>query len=124
MRTIDLVTLTGVLDEAMDGGGLDDAAAAYAAYRADPVRGRENTAGEMIAYGYRFLSARKVPEALRFFGLNAETYPDNPAAQFHLGEAYRYIGRTDDAVAQYRKVLALDPEHANAASRLAQLEAE
>jgi tetratricopeptide (TPR) repeat protein len=121
VRTIDLVTLTGVLDAAMEDGGLDAAADAYARYRADPVRGRENTAGEMIAYGYRFLSARQVPEALRFFGLNADTYPDNPAAQFHLGEAYRYIGRTDEAVAQYRKVLALDPEHANAASRLAQL---
>lgn len=124
VRTIDLVTLTGVLDAAMGSGGLDAAAAAYARYRADPVRGRENTAGEMIAYGYRFLSARQVPEALRFFDLNAQTYPDNPAAQFHLGEAYRYIGRAAEAVAQYRKVLALDPEHANAASRLAQLEAD
>ena len=121
VRTIDLVTLTGVLDEAMAAGGLDAAAAAYARYRADPVRGKENTAGEMIAYGYRFLSAIKVPEALRFFGLNAESYPDNPAAQFHFGEAYRYIGQTDQAIAQYRKVLTLDAGHANAAARLAQL---
>jgi tetratricopeptide (TPR) repeat protein len=88
------------------------------------VRGRENTAGEMIAYGYRFLSARQVPEALRFFGLNAESWPESPVAQFHLGEAYRYIGQIEPALAQYRKVLALDPEHANAASRLAQLETE
>ncbi len=124
VRTIDLVTLTSVLDEAMESGDLDAAAAAYQRYRADPVRGKENTAGEMIAYGYRFLSARQVPEALRFFGLNAESYPDSPAAQFHLGEAYRYIGRTGEAVAQYRKVLALDAEHANAASRLAQLEGD
>ena len=124
VRTIDLVTLTGVLDQAMASGGLDAAAAAYARYRADPVRGRERTVGEMIAYGYRYLSARQVPEALRFFGLNAESWPDDPAAQFHLGEAYRYIGRSEEAVAQYRRVLALDPEHANAASRLAQLASE
>ncbi len=124
VRTIDLVTLTGVLDEAMETGDLDAAAAAYARYRADPVRGQENTAGEMIAYGYRFLSALKVPEALRFFGLNADSYPESAAAHFHLGEAYRYTGRTEEAVAQYRKVLALDAEHANAASRLAQLEGD
>ena len=122
VRTIDLVTLTGVLDQALEAGGLDAATAAYGRYRADPVRGQENTTGEMIAYGYRFLSARKVPEALRFFGLNAEAYPESAAAQFHLGEAYRYIGRTADAVAQYRKVLAVDSEHALAASRLVQLE--
>ena len=124
VRTIDLVTLTGVLDRALGEGGLEAAAAAYARYRADPVRGREKTAGEMIAYAYRFLSQRKVPEALRFFGLNAESWPDDPAAQFHLGEAYRYTGRTEEAVAQYRKVLALDAEHANAAARLAQLGAD
>ena len=122
VRTIDLVTLTGVLDDAMAAGGLEAAAEAYARYRADPVRGKENTAGEMIAYGYRFLSAIKIPEALRFFGLNAETYPNDPAAQFHLGEAFRYTGQTDQAIAQYRKVLALDAEHANAAARLAQLQ--
>ena len=124
VRTIDLVTLTGILEEAMESGGLEAATAAYERYRADPVRGRENTTGEMIAYGYRFLSAIKVPEALRFFGLNAESYPDNPAAQYHLGEAYRYTGRTEQAIAQYRKVLALDSEHANAAARLAQLESD
>ncbi len=61
VRTIDLVTLTGVLDEAMTTGGLDAAAAAYARYRADPVRGRENTAGEMITYGYRFLTDAQDP---------------------------------------------------------------
>lgn len=122
VRTIDLVTLTGVLEEAMADGGLEAAAAAYERYRADPVRGKENTAGEMIAYGYRLLSARRVPAALRFFGFNAATYPESPAAQFHLGEAYRYAGRTEEAIEQYRKVLALDPEHANAVSRLAQLQ--
>lgn len=122
VRTIDLVTLTGVLDSALESGGLDAAVAAFERYRADPVRGRENTAGEMIAYGYRFLSARKVPEAVRVFGLNADAYPKNAAAQFHLGEAYRYIGRTAEAIEQYRKVLTLDAAHALAASRLVQLE--
>ncbi len=121
VRTVELMTLTEALEEAWDRGGPDAVRAAYGRYRSDPVRGRENTAGEMISYGYSFLRDRKAPEALLIFGLNAASYPDNPAAQFHLGEAHRYIGQADRAIAQYEQVLKLDPEHAAAKSRLSQL---
>lgn len=121
VRTIDLTTLTKVLDAARAEGGMDAVAAAYESYRRDPVRGQEDTVAEMIAYGYRFLSARQINEALQIFSLNAEAHPASPPAQYQLGEAYRYSGRTEDAVRQYRKTLALDPDHAQAEARLAQL---
>ncbi len=118
LRTIRLVTLRGVLEEALAGGGAEALEAVYARYKADPVRGKENTAGEMISYGYSLLSGRKANEAFVVFSLNAGSYPELPAAQFHLGEAYRYTGQTEKAVAQYRKVLELDPEHKQASARL------
>ncbi|MDX1498252.1 MAG: hypothetical protein R3176_00035 [Woeseiaceae bacterium] len=121
IRTIDVVTLTGVLDEAMVTGGLEAAQRAYARFKADPVRGRENTSGEMVRYGYRWLRDVRIPEALVFFRLNAESYPDNAIAQYQLGEALRYAGQADAAAEQYEKALALDPGHALAKSRLAQL---
>ncbi len=122
VRTIDLMTLTKALDEHLSSGDLEAARDIYSRFKADPVKGPENTVGEMITYGYSFLNARKVPEAMLVFGLNAESYPDDPGAQFHLGELNRYIGRTDEATAQYEKVLALDPEHQNAKARLELLE--
>ena len=121
IRTIDVVTLTGVLDAAMAAGGLEAAASAYARYKADPVRGREHTVGEMIRYGYRWLRDVRIPEALVFFRLNAESYPDSAIAQYQLGEALRYAGQADAAVDQYEKALALEPGHALSKSRLAQL---
>ena len=46
------------------------------------------------------------------------------AAQYHLGEAYRYAGRSEDAISQYRRALELDSEHSQAAAKLTQLGAE
>lgn len=121
LRHIDLVTLTRVLDAALADGGLEAAASAYARYKADPVRGRENTAGEMISYAYRHLSSGRIPEALAFFRLNADSYPDSAVAQYQLGEAYRYTGQNDAAIAQYTRALELDAEHELSRSRLVQL---
>jgi predicted TPR repeat methyltransferase len=53
--------------------------------------------------------------------MNAETYPEDANAQFHLGEAFRYTGQTDQAARQYRTVLELDPAHSNARARLAEV---
>ena len=49
------------------------------------------------------------------------SYPTVSAAQLHLGEAYRSIGQTEEAVNQFRTVLAVDPEHVSATFRLEQL---
>ncbi|MDX1501563.1 MAG: tetratricopeptide repeat protein [Thermoanaerobaculia bacterium] len=121
VRVIEILTLTEVLEAALEEGGVEAMTAAYHDYRAHPVRGRENTVGEMISFGYRFLSSRQVPTALAIFTLNAEANPGAPPAHYHLGEAFRYTGQTDAAVEQYRKVLELAPDHPNARSRLEQL---
>ncbi len=124
IRTVELLTLTDVLDRAKNEGGMEAVEAAYREYGADPIRGRENTVGEMIAYGYRHLSGGQAGEALAIFELNAASHPEVAAAQYQLGEAYRYTGQTEAAIEQYRKVLAIDPDHQQAPGRLAQLGAE
>ena len=122
VRTVELTTLTDVLEAALEEGGIEAMTAAYERYSNDPVRGRENTLGEMVTFGYRHLSGGQIAEALAIFRLNADAHPEAPAAQYQLGEALRYTGQTDAAVAQYRRTLELDPEHSLARSRLAQLD--
>ncbi|MGD2115516.1 MAG: tetratricopeptide repeat protein [Acidobacteriota bacterium] len=124
VRTIELATLTGVLEQALEAGGVEALAAAYERFSSHPVRGSEDTVAEMVALGYRFLSSRRIPEALTVFRLNAEAHPEAPAAQYNLGEAFRYTGRTERAIEQYERVLELDPGHEPAASRLRQLAPE
>ena len=124
VRTIELMSLTKTLDAAQAAGGIEAIAPAYKRYSEDPVRGKEDTVAEMIGYAYRHLSGNKFPEAGEIFRLNAEAHPDVAAAQFQLGEYFRYTGQPEAAIEQFRKALALDPEYPQAAARLEQLGAE
>lgn len=119
VRRIHLLSLDDVLasvDPAADASAIEEA---YRAYH-DMRTGEDSSAGA-IALGYQWLTAGRIAHGVTLFRLNGESFPSDANAQFHLGEAYRYTGRPDEAAEQYRTVLRLDPDHGNAASRLAQV---
>ncbi|NNF12207.1 MAG: tetratricopeptide repeat protein [Gemmatimonadetes bacterium] len=119
MRRIHLLSLSDVLasvDPAADASEIEEAYRAYHAMRA----GEDSSAGA-VTLGYQWLTAGRIAHGVILFRLNGENFPDDANAQFHLGEAYRYTGRPDEAAEQYRTVLRLDPDHGNAAARLAQV---
>jgi len=119
MRRIRLVSLADVLTGLPADADGDAIERSYRAFH-DSRPGDDSSAGA-IALGYQWLSAGRVGAGVTLFRLNAETFSDDPNAQFHLGEAFRYTGRPREAAAQYRRVLQLDPEHPTAAARLAQV---
>jgi hypothetical protein len=117
MRRIRLVSVADVLGAVPSDAGPEGLRRAYEAYHVARA-GEESSAGA-IALAYQWLSSGRVGDALTVFTLNAERFADDPNAQYHLGESYRYTGRPDEAAAQYRKVLAMDPDHRLARARLA-----
>jgi streptogramin lyase len=118
LRRIRLVTLGDVVTDAIAGAS-DPAAAAGSAYDAyRTARPDQETLTDAIQSGYRLLTNGQVAAGLVLFRRNAEDHPNVAAARFHLGEAYRLTGRPEEAVAQYRATLELDPEHAQARARL------
>lgn len=119
MRRIRLVSLADVLTALDPEAGEDALRSTYVAYH--EARPGEDSSAAAIALGYQWLSSRRVGDALVLFELNAERFETDPNAQFHLGEAFRYTGRLDRAAEQYRATLALDPDHANATARLAEV---
>ncbi|MGD8288736.1 MAG: tetratricopeptide repeat protein [Gemmatimonadota bacterium] len=119
LRKIRLVSLQDVLLAVDPADGPEGIRAAYAAYR--EARPDEDSSAGAIGLGYQWLTGGRFADALALFELNAESYPSDANAQFHLGEAYRYTGQNERAAAQYRRVLELDPDHPQAGSRLAQV---
>lgn len=122
LRRIRLVTLGSVVAAALEGAE-DPAAAveqAYTAYRA--ARPGEETLTDAIQTGYQLMGRQKVAAGLTLFRHNAEDHPGIAAARFHLGEAYRFTGQAEAAITEYRAVLELQPDHAQALDRLALLE--
>lgn len=122
LRRVRLVTLGNVVTAALEGAEDPPAAVerAYADYR--QARPGEETLTDAIQTGYQLMSRQQVAAGLSLFRRNAEDHPGVVAARYHLGEAYRFTGQGEAAAEEYRAVLELQPDHAQALDRLALLE--
>ena len=74
------------------------------------------------ALGYRLLGMKKVPEAIAIFKLNAEAYPRSANVYDSLAEAYWAGGDRDQAIRNYQRSLALNPQNGNARDQLKKLQ--
>lgn len=63
----------------------------------------------------------RVEHAIRVYLLNAEFHPESSSIPFSLGQLYERAGDNQAAIAAYRRVLELRPEHTGAIERLAAL---
>ena len=71
-------------------------------------------AREDLAAGRTALGAADFDKALPLLKSAAEALPDSVEAQLALGDCYLQLGQVDDALAQFRAVVKLSPQHARA----------
>lgn len=119
LRRIRLMSLSDALNALPQGADVEAVGERYRAYHES--RPGEDSSAQAITVGYAWLTAGRVAQSIELFRLNAEANPENANALFHYGESHRYTGSPQLAAEQYRKVLALDPDHANASARLTQV---
>ena len=76
---------------------------------------------ELNTLGYVYLRAGDLEKALLVFEMNTRFYRYDPNVYDSYGEALAAADRIEDAMAQYERVLALDPENEHAQAQLDQL---
>lgn len=104
----------------VEAAGFQHVPAAYRALRhRDPDFYLEE--GSVNEWGGRLMGQHRAREAVEVLKFNAEQYPSSANAFDSLGQAYEALGDKAQAIAAYRKVLALDPKASNAAQRLGAL---
>lgn len=64
--------------------------------------------------GYTLLNAGRNEEAIKFFKLNVETFPDSTNVYDSLAEAYMRSGQTELAIEFYKKTLEMIPKDSKA----------
>jgi hypothetical protein len=96
-----------------------DALGWYRDFRAQPVTAGIDTDLGMAAVGYQCLKNGALPAAILLLEANLADQPRSARAHFGLGRAYRLAGRDKEAVELFRKALAIDPAHKQAAEALA-----
>jgi tetratricopeptide (TPR) repeat protein len=79
--------------------------------------------GDFNVLGYKFAGENRLELALYVFEKNTRLYPDSWNAWDSLGETAAKAGRKEQAIANYRKSLELNPGNRNAKAVLKQLEA-
>ncbi len=121
IRKVKLISLTDILTTAAESSGADAVEEAYKAYKATVSGASDHTVGEAIALAYAFLRERKAALALKVFELNAESYPNVAAALYNLGEGHRFMGQSAEAKDAYERTVAVDPDHALAKAKLAEM---
>ena len=116
-------TLEAELGGVLESKGADAAVARYRELRASSYGrgGYDFGQGTLNALGERLL-ARKQPEAaLALLTLNLEFFPEAPWLRYLLGEAHRALGHRTEAIAEYERSIALDPENPSARQRLREM---
>ncbi len=78
--------------------------------KVDPVEAAAKQAQAKYNMGIDHLNKGRNALAVRELRASLELGPDDPWSHFGLAEAYRRIGRTDDAVAHLRRAMELRPD--------------
>ncbi len=79
---------------------------------------------QLNSLGYYYLGRAEIETAIAVFQLNVEAFPEAFNPYDSLGEAYKMAGRTEEAIANYKKSLALNPGNENGKNMLEKLGVE
>jgi Flp pilus assembly protein TadD len=102
--------------------GADAAVAQYRELKRTNAQDYDFTEGALNRLGYMLLEKSRNADAIAIFKLNVEDHPKSGNVYDSLAEAYAKDGQKQQAIANYRKSLELDPKNQNAASKLKELE--
>ncbi|MFK5878858.1 MAG: serine hydrolase [Flavobacteriaceae bacterium] len=79
---------------------------------------------ELIVAGYKYLQAGNAEYAAEIFKLSTEVFPDRDNPYDSYAEALMTLGKTEEAIKNYKKSLELNPNNNNAKEMLKKLEKE
>ena len=101
--------------------GIDQAARQYHGLKATATTTYNFDEDELNSLGYQLIHTHQLPEAIRVFQLNIETYPKSSNAYDSLAEGYMDAGNKPEAIASYQKAIELNPKNQNSKTMLKKL---
>lgn len=107
--------------ETMQKEGLNAALQQYKETKQTQPDAFEFGPGQLNLVGYKLLQHGKIKEALEFFKLNVDSYPDKAFAYDSLGDGYLANGDKQQAEKNFKKSLELDKANTSAIESLRSL---
>jgi tetratricopeptide (TPR) repeat protein len=118
-------TLGADLMGVLDSKGREAAVARYRELRASSYGrgGYDFGQGTLNALGEQLLGRNQPADALALLTLNREFFPGAAWTRYLLGEAHRALGHRQEAITEYEKSTALEPQNPMARQRLQEMAA-
>jgi len=113
-------SLTEVLNQALNEGGIDLAVKRFREFKADPLNKYADTEEPILNAGQRLLNEKKPEQALTLFKLDVEENPHSFRAFFAVGAAYLDSGNKEQAVKNLERAYAMNPKSYDVAEALKQ----
>jgi tetratricopeptide (TPR) repeat protein len=107
--------------ELFTAGKIDQALEAYRQIKKEKPDNAAIAEARINTLGYSFLREKKLPEAIAYFKLNAEFYPQSWNVYDSLGDAYMANGDKELAIANFKKSLEMNPKNTHGAEMLKKL---
>jgi tetratricopeptide (TPR) repeat protein len=117
-------SIAATLSATLASSGIDGAVQQYHDFKAATPAIYNFDEDELNSLGYELIQAKRFPEAIRILQLNVEAYPKSSNVYDSLGEAYMDDGKKLEAIANYRRSLAINPKNRNAVSMLQRLNSQ
>lgn len=114
-----LIPLAKFMLETIENEGIDNGIAFYKKHKDAPEY--HVSEQELIVTGYKFLHAGNAKDAAKIFKLSTEVFPNRYNPYDSYAEALMTLGRNEEAITNYKKSLALNPNNNNAIKMLAKL---
>jgi hypothetical protein len=110
-----------VLERALTAVPAGEARAAFGAFAANPAYRYLNRDDVLIQVGYDLIRAKDYERAIAAMLLATAENPKSANAFDSLGDAYRAAGRRDEAIAGYRRALAIAPDWMSSRQSLSEM---
>ena len=117
-------SIAETLSATIASSGIDDATKQYRDFKTAALATYNFDEDELNTLGYQLIQLKKLAEAIRIFQLNVEAYPQSSNVYDSLGEAYMDDGKKSEAIANYRRSLAINPKNRNAVGMLQKLNSQ
>ena len=120
IRRVVFPSVQNALERAIKDKGVDAGITLYRQMRQGyPAEYFKETTLNLL--GYQQLGTKHITEAIALFKLNVEMYPNGFNTYDSLAEAYMVQGDREEAIKNYRKSLALNPQNTGAIDKLKEL---
>jgi CubicO group peptidase (beta-lactamase class C family) len=113
--------LVPVLGETIVSRGVDAAVKQYNELKRSDPNGYDYSERALNRLGHQLLQKKRHADAVVIFQLNAEQFPKSSNVYVSLGDAYLEEGKKQEAEANYKRALELDPKNEEAQDKLKEL---